>query len=130
MTALLALSATMDISVDQTVVVVGRHPGCDAHIDSQRVSRWHCVLAREGEHVLVRDLGSRNGTWINGCRVTSGRLKPGDRVAFGQLFFQVAEVETTATHLDTSLTALGYDEYEFPVYSPMMAEVTSSDGEN
>jgi pSer/pThr/pTyr-binding forkhead associated (FHA) protein len=78
-----------EIVVGPTPVVIGRHPGCDVRLDSLRVSRYHCCLTGDAGGVMVRDLGSTNGVRINGQRVTSGRLKPGDTLAIGHEEFRV-----------------------------------------
>ncbi len=61
-----ALDEGPDIALDRAVIVVGRDPNCDARLDSLRVSRHHCCMARENDEVVVRDLGSTNGIRING----------------------------------------------------------------
>ena len=78
---LVCLDGHADISLDRDVVVVGRHQWCDARIYSPRVSRRHCCLALGRDGVLVRDLGSTNGTRINGQRVDQGVLRPGDELS-------------------------------------------------
>jgi pSer/pThr/pTyr-binding forkhead associated (FHA) protein len=78
---LVSLDGHADIALDRAAVVVGRHRWCDARIASPRVSRRHCCLAPDGEAILVRDLGSTNGTWINGRRVEEGLLRPGDELS-------------------------------------------------
>jgi pSer/pThr/pTyr-binding forkhead associated (FHA) protein len=70
-----------DITLDRAMVMVGRHPQCDARLDSLRVSRRHCILTEDGGEVVVRDLGSTNGIRINGPRVERGRLRPGDEIS-------------------------------------------------
>jgi pSer/pThr/pTyr-binding forkhead associated (FHA) protein len=75
------------------LIVVGRHPDCDARVDSPRVSRWHCCLSEIDGEVWVRDLGSTNGTWIDGRRVRSGRLRRGDVLAIAHLRYRVEEVQ-------------------------------------
>jgi pSer/pThr/pTyr-binding forkhead associated (FHA) protein len=75
---LVSLDNAGDILVGKAPVVVGRLPACDARLDSARVSRLHCCLTAVGAEVAVRDLGSTNGTRINGLRVGHGRLRPGD----------------------------------------------------
>jgi pSer/pThr/pTyr-binding forkhead associated (FHA) protein len=85
MPTLLALSIGPDIPVDGGVVLVGRHPECDVRLDSLRVSRRHCLLTTERGAVVVRDLGSTNGTWINGRRVRDGRIRPGDQVSIAHV---------------------------------------------
>ena len=74
------------------MVVVGRHPLCDVRLDCHWVSLRHCILTEDAGEVVVRDLGSTNGTWINGQRVQRGRLKPGDEMSIGHIRFRVEEV--------------------------------------
>jgi hypothetical protein len=80
---LVSLDGQADIPLDQELVVVGRDRRCDVRIGSFRVSRRHCCLTRNGERVLVRDLGSTNGTRINGRQVGEGVLRPGDELWIG-----------------------------------------------
>src|SRR4051812_25375894 len=85
---LVSLDNLADIPLDGVVVVVGRHRWCDVRIDSSRVSRRHCDLVPEGEGILVRDLGSANGTWINGTRIEHGILRPGDELSIAHYRYQ------------------------------------------
>ena len=80
------------IRLDRVLVVVGRHPDCDVRLDSPRVSRWHCCLSEVDGEVWVRDLGSTNGTWIDGRRVRSGSLRTGDVLAIAHHRYRVEEV--------------------------------------
>ena len=89
---LVASSGRPPIHLDRALVVVGRHPDCDARLDSLRVSRWHCCLTEVDGEVWVRDLGSTNGTWIDGRRASSGRLRIGDVLAIAHLRYRVEEV--------------------------------------
>jgi pSer/pThr/pTyr-binding forkhead associated (FHA) protein len=77
------------ISLDRPLTLVGRHPGCDVRLDSPRISRHHCCLALACDVVEVRDLGSTNGTRINGLRVEGGQLRPGDELAIGQFRYRL-----------------------------------------
>ena len=86
---LVCLDGHADISLDRAVVVVGRHRWCDVRIASPRVSRRHCCLALDRDGVLVRDLGSTNGTRINGQRVAEGVLRPGDELSIAHFRFQL-----------------------------------------
>jgi hypothetical protein len=65
---LVALAGWPPIRLDRVLVAVGRHPNCDARLVSPRVSRWHCCMTEIEGQVWVRDLGSTNGTWIEGQR--------------------------------------------------------------
>jgi pSer/pThr/pTyr-binding forkhead associated (FHA) protein len=86
---LVCLDGDADFSLDRVVVVVGRHRWCDVRIASPRVSRRHCCLALGRDGVLVRDLGSTNGTWINGQRVEEGVLRPGDELSIAHCRYQL-----------------------------------------
>ena len=88
---LVALDGGPDILIDQDMVVVGRHPSCDARLDSLRLSRHHCCLTQEHGEIVVRDLGSTNGIRINGERVKAGRLRLGDELAIAHYRYRVDE---------------------------------------
>lgn len=71
-------------------LVVGRGDRADLHLKSQRVSRAHCLFVRTEHHVVVSDLRSRNGTWVNGKPINkSTRLALGDRVSVGSCILQL-----------------------------------------
>jgi pSer/pThr/pTyr-binding forkhead associated (FHA) protein len=78
---LVSLNGNADIPLDHATVVVGRDRRCDVRIESFRVSRRHCCLALDRDEVVVLDLGSTNGTRINGRRVAKGVLRPGDELS-------------------------------------------------
>src|SRR5690349_11620938 len=86
---LVSLNGTADIPLSGLLTVAGRHPGCDARLDSSRVSRRHCCLALGTGEVLVRDLGSTNGTWLNGQRIEEGVIRPGDVLGIAHLRFRL-----------------------------------------
>ena len=65
-------------------LVVGRAPDCDCVLPEDCVSRRHAELWREDERWFLRDLGSSNGTRVNGVRVIeSVEIRPGDRLNLG-----------------------------------------------
>ncbi len=70
-------------------LVVGRGVASDIAIYDPTISRRHAELTAGPDGVEVRDLGSSNGTCINGSRVTSGRLQPNDSVTFGKVIFRL-----------------------------------------
>ena len=88
-TCLIALGEGPDIPVGPTPVIVGRDPRCDARLDSIRVSRIHCCLTEGDGQVVVQDLGSTNGTRINGRLVESGWLRLGDELSIAHLRYRV-----------------------------------------
>ncbi|MBX3275491.1 MAG: response regulator [Sandaracinaceae bacterium] len=63
---------------------IGRAPGCEVVLRDTAVSREHAVIVRQADGSLViEDLASRNGTWLNGRRVQRAVLSTGDRVQLG-----------------------------------------------
>ncbi len=68
--------------------IIGRSPSADIQIDQDSVSRQHAKLRFDGEQLTVQDLGSTNGTFINGDRVASGRLEVDDRLHIGETIFK------------------------------------------
>lgn len=70
----------------QAETIVGRAEECDIVVADKSVSRHHAVILLSEVSARVRDMGSRNGTSVNGMRVMSDRrLRAGDRVGFGVL---------------------------------------------
>ncbi len=86
---LVALDEGSDISLDREMLVVGRHPQCDARLDSIRVSRRHCCMTPDNGEIVVKDLGSTNGIRINGQRVEKGRLRPGDELSIAHIRYRL-----------------------------------------
>jgi pSer/pThr/pTyr-binding forkhead associated (FHA) protein len=84
---------------------VGRQEGCGLRIPSGTVSRRHCRLRFRDGYLTVEDLGSANGTFVNGHRVAGKEvLRPGDRLAIGPLVF-VVEYRLTPAAIDHLLRA-------------------------
>ena len=76
--------------------VVGREPSADVWIDSSAVSRRHARLRSEGDHVLVEDLGSKNGTWVNDAQVNDVVvMRDGDEIRFGTVSARLRAVRDT-----------------------------------
>jgi hypothetical protein len=71
---------------------IGRAPSCDFTVADLSVSRWHAHLHKEEDSWLLSDLGSTNGTRLNGWRVTqSVQVQPGDEISFGTVVFVVTD---------------------------------------
>ena len=75
-------------------LVVGRGVTSDIAIYDPTISRRHAELIVGAEGVQVKDLGSSNGTCINGARVTAGRLNTNDSITFGKVVFQLKDVKS------------------------------------
>jgi pSer/pThr/pTyr-binding forkhead associated (FHA) protein len=94
-------------------VTVGRSPTCEISSADPRLSRTHAAFDVVGGDVVVRDLGSANGTTVNGARITEHRLMPGDLVEVGPFVVQligapvaVSERRPPSAHSDTEATVM------------------------
>jgi pSer/pThr/pTyr-binding forkhead associated (FHA) protein len=85
-----------EIAVSGPEFIVGRAPECKLRPNSDMVSRRHCMISIEEGKATIRDLGSRNGTIVNGQKIAGEQeLRTGDKVKIGPLEFEV--------HLSTSI---------------------------
>lgn len=78
-----------DIEIKQGVTIVGRMPECEIRIPVSFVSRKHCRLVLKDEELAVQDLGSANGTYVNGQKTMETPLQAGDKLAIGPVRFTV-----------------------------------------
>jgi predicted component of type VI protein secretion system len=87
---LISLDGGNSIPLKKDVTVVGRSRGvCDVYLDRHSVSKLHCVIVKTDGLLFVRDLGSTNGTKVNGERIIRGALLPGDELAFAKARYRV-----------------------------------------
>lgn len=73
-----------EVPLTRDSLVVGRASTSDIRLDDTGVSRRHAEIRLEGDDVVVVDLGSTNGTSVNGRAVERARLTPGDRIEVGR----------------------------------------------
>ena len=71
------------IQISKSYQLVGRHSGCDILLRDSSISRRQARLELDGDSVVIEDLGSANGTWVNGVRISRKTLTPGDEIALG-----------------------------------------------
>ncbi len=79
----LVLSSGERIALGDRPVVIGRLPECEVMLSDANVSRRHAEVRPSGDGWIVVDLGSTNGTRVNGVRVAEQRLAAGDVITFG-----------------------------------------------
>jgi hypothetical protein len=84
-------SAGRAIAIKRNKLLIGRSEGCDVRPLSEEVSRRHCAITVGPAEVWVEDLGSRNGTFVNGTRITERtKVVDGDIVRVGSLELKVS----------------------------------------
>lgn len=76
-----------DIELDERPVTIGRSGDADVMLLDEKVSRVHCGIGFEDAVMVIRDLQSKNGTYVNEERVESATLNPGDRIRIGTSVF-------------------------------------------
>jgi hypothetical protein len=73
----------------RSTTVIGRGSECDLVLDEPNMSRKHAQIENTPEGLFLRDIGSANGTYVNGNQVRDTVLKPGDQIAFDQNRFLI-----------------------------------------
>lgn len=96
--------------------LLGRDPACEFVIDEEVISRKHARLEKRFDTVLLHDLGSKNGTYVNREKIRERRLKDGDILHLGTLPFLFRNPQELAT--DLSPPDIKRDEAETPAAPP------------
>jgi pSer/pThr/pTyr-binding forkhead associated (FHA) protein len=78
-------------NIGDAPVIIGRSGQVDVKIDDEGLSRRHFMIVREGAEFVVKDLSSRNGTWVHGHRAVAARLHHNDCVLAGHTLFRFCE---------------------------------------
>jgi pSer/pThr/pTyr-binding forkhead associated (FHA) protein len=86
---LVPLDGGAAVEVVKDLTLVGRKEECDLRLDHKSVSKMHCVLVKSDGLLLLRDLGSTNGTRVNGHRVRRAALLPNDELTIAGYKFRV-----------------------------------------
>ena len=99
------------VSVDKAIFLIGRRTAADLQLVNADVSREHAEIAQDGARYLLRDRGSRYGTFVNGEQITERALEHGDRIRLGrtdaiELVFMTES--SSSTHI-SGLREIGTD---------------------
>ena len=79
------------VPVERDRLTMGRHSECDVTLQDTTVSRKHAALVRRNDGWWAIDLGSTNGTSVNGTRAAEQRVRPGDRIELGDAVVELVE---------------------------------------
>lgn len=82
------------VELGERRMTIGRHPDNDIVIANGAVSARHAAITRSGDQAVLEDLGSSNGTFVNGRRVAQAVLAPGDRAAIATFEVEFVAGET------------------------------------
>jgi len=113
-------------SVARDLTVIGRRQDCNVRIPLADVSRKHCRLVKTDDGITLEDLGSSNGTYHNGEKITEPTpLSPGDKIRVGSVTFVVqidgVPDEEELSEMLTSLHQSSGDETHHSVGKPAPA---------
>lgn len=86
--------------LDSPEVTIGRDPGSAVFLNDMTVSRHHAVLRVSGLSATIEDLGSLNGTWVDGAIVNNSTLQDGSTIQIGT-FRMVFHTTRTTTKIST-----------------------------
>jgi pSer/pThr/pTyr-binding forkhead associated (FHA) protein len=94
---------TREIPINESEFVIGRASDCDLRLRVNEISRHHSIIRLAGNEVTLVDLGSSNGSYLNGERVRSqATLHSGDVIRLGPCTFVVDLGDLEAVHLDVA----------------------------
>jgi len=102
-------------------LTVGRHPSNEVYLEDELVSRRHCSVVFQGGRICIRDLQSRNGTFVNGTAVSDKSLEHGDRIRIGHTQFLYLE------HEDSLENAPAFDREGDDCLATMLTQRVSPD---
>src|SRR5437660_6144410 len=86
---LIPLDGAEPIEIVKDLTLVGRKEDCDLRLEHKSVSKLHCVIVKTDGLLLVRDLGSTNGTRVNGQRVRRAALLPNDKLSIANFHYRI-----------------------------------------
>jgi pSer/pThr/pTyr-binding forkhead associated (FHA) protein/tetratricopeptide (TPR) repeat protein len=78
--------------LNRDLTVLGREVGCEVVLNDRKASRRHAQIARAGNRFILKDLGSANGTWVNGTQAAECELSGGDRIRIASVEFEFRAV--------------------------------------
>lgn len=87
------------LSFDKQSLIIGRSAGNDIVLDFEGVSRYHARIIQEGSSVVVEDLDSKNGTFVNSQRIKHHELSPGDTITVGSSVLKVVSLSEVNSEL-------------------------------
>lgn len=86
---LIPVDGGQPVELAKDLILIGRNDDADLRIDHKSISKLHCVLVRSDGLVLARDLGSTNGTRVNGQRIRRAAILPNDIVSFANFRYRL-----------------------------------------
>jgi len=88
------------ITLKDEVTVLGRQENCQLRVPMKEISRQHCQFIRRGKMLSIKDLGSSNGTYVNGEKIMLQALKAGDVVSVADAIRVMVQIDGQPDAID------------------------------
>ena len=91
------------VPLEKGTVILGRGQDADIRLDDELVSRRHCAVTFDGLDVTVKDLGSTNGTFVDGSPIAESKLEDHNRLQIGKMVLKVDFKDASEEAFDREL---------------------------
>ena len=119
-----------DIEIGERPLTIGRSGDADVMVLDEKVSRLHCGIGIDDGEVVIKDLQSKNGTFVNEERIERQALEPGDRIRIGSSVFVFEAEAVTAAGANTALMEM-QDAFDGGKgYSTILREIVGTTGKS
>lgn len=109
--------AGQSIELKQGRTTIGRGPSADVQIASSNISKEHAAIELFSDKIIISDLNSTNGTFVNGVKIHSQRLKAGDKILLYKVLIEVTEVPDIQPQTGTNHSYTGNHMGHQPMYT-------------
>ena len=108
-------------------ITIGRAPDADIVITDERASRYHCGIRNWDGDYVVKDLKSRNGTFVNDKAINTYQLEVGDQIRIGATVFYFEKKQPRGSN--TALQEIAAEMEEGKGYGTILREIVSDSGD-
>jgi pSer/pThr/pTyr-binding forkhead associated (FHA) protein len=114
----------MEFEIGERPITIGRSPEADVVILDERSSRIHCGIRLWDGEFYIKDLKSRNGTFVNEQRIDVAKLKQGDKIRVGSILFSFDQDPNK--HTDVALQEMEEEMAQGKGYSTILKEIVGT----
>ncbi len=113
-----------EIPLSEKPITIGRSPKADVVLEDEKASRLHCGIRNIDNEYRIKDLGSKNGTYLNDERIESATLTTGDKLCVGRTILHVEEAKKQGA--TTALEDIQQEISGGKGYDTILKEIVSS----
>lgn len=111
-----------EFELNEPEIAIGRSQQCHIVLEDKKASRKHTIIRKEGSKFFIRDLGSANGTLVNGLRVDDVELQSGDKIQIGETEFGFMWVQPDYEVKKASFIPVPESEHQAAGKTPLVLE--------